>query len=69
MWLIDTGIGRIEVFCEHPVTCTPDIPKQTKEKAAPFRRGNGDIFEVVAGIRRHCGFLYCTRSPKQKKKK
>ena len=33
--LIDTGIGRIEVFCEHPATCPPDIPigKHTKSKA------------------------------------
>ena len=25
-WLIDTAIGRIEMFCEHPATCPPDIP-------------------------------------------
>ena len=33
--LIDTAIGRIEVFCEHPTTCPPDIPigKQTEDKA------------------------------------
>jgi hypothetical protein len=33
--LIDTGIGRIEVFCEHPATCPPDIPigKYSKSKA------------------------------------
>ena len=24
--LTDTTIGRIEVFCEHPATCPPDIP-------------------------------------------
>ena len=24
--LINTGIGRIEIFCEHPATCPPDIP-------------------------------------------
>jgi len=23
---IDTAIGRIEVFYEHPATCPPDIP-------------------------------------------
>ena len=33
--LIDTAIGRIEVFCEHPATCTPDIPigKHSEDKA------------------------------------
>ena len=33
--LIDTEIGRVVVFCEHPATCPPDIPigKRTKEKA------------------------------------
>ena len=33
--LIDTGIGRIEVFCKHPATCSPDIPigKHTEGKA------------------------------------
>ena len=32
--LIDTGIGRFEVFCEHPTTCPPDIPigKRTEGK-------------------------------------
>ena len=32
--LVDTGIGRIEVFCEHPATCPPDIPigKHTEGK-------------------------------------
>ena len=24
--LIDIAIGRIKMFCEHPATCTPDIP-------------------------------------------
>jgi hypothetical protein len=33
--LIDTATGRIEVFCEHPATCPPDIPigKHAEDKA------------------------------------
>ena len=33
--LIDTGIGRIKVFCEHPATCPPDtsIGKHSEFKA------------------------------------
>ena len=36
--LIDTGIGRIEVFCEHPASCPPDIPiGKDREAKAPAR--------------------------------
>ena len=33
--LVDTAIGRIEVFCEYSATCPPDIPigKHTEHKA------------------------------------
>ena len=33
--LIDTGIGRIEIFCEHPATFPPDSPigKHSEDKA------------------------------------
>ena len=36
--LIDTAIGRVEVFCEHPATYPPDTPigKRTEE-IAPAR--------------------------------
>jgi hypothetical protein len=36
--LIDTAIGRIEVFCEHPATCPPDNPiGKNSESKAPAR--------------------------------
>ena len=33
--LVDTGVRRIEVFCEYPATCSPDISvgKHAKGKA------------------------------------
>ena len=36
--LIGFGIGWIEVFCEHPATCPPDVPiGKEKEGEAPTR--------------------------------
>ena len=36
--LIETAIGRTEVFCEHPATCPPDIPVgKYSEGKAPAR--------------------------------
>ena len=39
--LIDTGIGRIEVFCEHPATRPPEIP------IAPTKR---KIYDYIGSI-------------------
>ena len=33
--LVDTRIRRIEVFCEYPATCSPDIPIRNESKYKP----------------------------------
>jgi hypothetical protein len=34
--MVDTVIGRMEIFCEYPATCPPDIPiGKCRESKAP----------------------------------
>ena len=48
-WLVDTGIGRIEVFNEYPPTCPPDIPirQRTEGKA---ETGSTTVINFVQGM-------------------
>jgi hypothetical protein len=52
--LIDTEIGRVEVFCEHPTTCPPaiSIGKRTEDKAPARSMIVSVLFSLLSMIQR-----------------